>query len=75
VYFTNTGRRESMKKIAGLMVILTVLGSVMVYSDEKDDWSFEVAKVIGEIESAVSLIEGFKWSISTTGLDEKILSL
>lgn len=61
-----------MKKIVSLIMVLVLLGSVLVYSDEKDDWSFELAKAISEIESAVSLIEGFKWSISTTGLDEKI---
>jgi hypothetical protein len=61
-----------MKKIAGFMVILTVLGLVGVYGDEKDDWSFELAKAIGEIESAVGLIEKYNWSISTVGLDKEI---
>jgi hypothetical protein len=61
-----------MKKIAGLIVIFIALGSVLVYANEKDDWSFELAKAISEIESAVNLIEKYKWSISTSGLDRKI---
>jgi hypothetical protein len=47
-----------MKKIAGLIVILVVLGPVLVYSDEKDDWSFELARVIGDIQNSVRCIEG-----------------
>jgi hypothetical protein len=54
------------------MVILTVLGSILVYADERDDWSFELAKAISEIESAVNMIENHEFSISFTGLDKKI---
>ncbi|MFP3042422.1 hypothetical protein LQZ19_11455 [Treponema primitia] len=61
-----------MKKIASLMVIFVFLGIVAVYADAKDDWSFELATAIGNIESSINLIEKYGWSIGNADLDKKI---
>jgi hypothetical protein len=58
-----------MKKIP---VILLLLVTTWLFADEKDDWSFELAGAIGDIESSVKLIEKANWSIETTYLDERI---
>jgi hypothetical protein len=61
-----------MKKAVGFMVILLVLGSLVAHADAKDDWSFELATAIGNIESSINLIENIGWSIRNADLDKNI---